>query len=543
MRRLVVHAGYGEMIYTNAPLLCHEALAKSVSLVLCSQEFRLAIRDAIVSIPEGQVKGCVQQLKTDISESLEWVKATYSLSAQNELGKLDPHGNGLYFDVQAELLGRCLSDMHTLFLDSLTVTSGNSNLVSVSLKDLMTVLRPSMNNLVAVQPDSVNKFLFTFTGKKLSDSGTGCVNYLLSTQWILLFFFRLYLSCRSLYRQALTLVDPDTSRKMSELMGDSLTAYAGKDWLERTDWISGGYFSWIFQPSASLSTILQSVSDFCLESNMTDCAPLIYVLNTMAIQRLVDLNRLIKSFEYLLERKEYLKLMNDVGSSPSSKNSKKLKKCIRCLRQEAADLSNFVMGYLPFLAKDQMSNSSPDDVTYKALDSQALCQYDNWDFEIGALNEKSLPSALWWIICQSIDVWGAHATKKKLKMFLSLLFQSSLVRVGGSFDDFAKQKSDGHGRLKNITACQISLELLRDTVLYEQTVRIHSYTLIHSTCMPSQCMSNNLCWRFSALLTSICTCNCYKLSLFCPLCRVYVCVMYLACSILSAILLFSHFVH
>lgn len=473
VRRLVLPADYGEMIrpkfMSSAPLFCREAHAKSVSLVLCSREFRLAIYDAIVSIPEGQVSGCIQQLKTDISECLDWVKATCSLPAQNELGKLNPHSSRLDFHVQAELLGRCLSDMHILVLDSLTVTSGNSNLIRVSVKDLMNVLRPSMNCLVAVQPDIVNEFLFTLTGEKISASGTGCINNIFSTQWILLFFFRLYLSSRSLYRQALSLVGPDTSRKMSELMGDSLTAYAGKDWLERTDWTSGGYFSWIFQPSASLFSILQSVSDFCLQDNVADCAPLIYVLNSMAIQRLVDLNRLIKSCEYILERKEYLKLTSDVGSSPGSKNGKKLKKCIICLRQEAAELTNFMMGYLPFLAKDQMNDSSPDDTTNKTLDGQALCEYGKWDFGIGALNEKSLPSALWWIICQSIDVWCTHAANKKLKMFLSLLFQRSLLRVGGSWDDFSNQKSDGHGHQKNITARQISLELLRDTVFYEQT--------------------------------------------------------------------------
>ncbi|GMP37637.1 hypothetical protein CsSME_00009228 [Camellia sinensis var. sinensis] len=474
VRHLVLLDNYGEVIGSklmlHAPSLCWEAYAKSMSMVLCSQELRLAIYNAIVSIPEGQVSGCIRQLKADISESLEWIKVSCSLASQNESGKLDPSSSQLYFDLKAELLGRGLSDIYILVLDSLTVTAGNSNLIRVSVKDLMTVLRLSMSSLVAIQPDSVNEFLSTVTGRTLSDSGTGCKNDFLSTHWVLLFFFRLYISCQSLYRQALSLVPPDTSRKMSKVMGDSVTAYSGKDWVERTDWTCGGYFSWILQPSASLFTIVQSVSDIYLKDTAADCAPLIYVLNTMAIQRLVDLNRMIKSFEYLLQRNEYLvqTLMDDAGSSPSKKNSKKLKKCISCLRQEAADLTDFMMGHLPLLAKDQTSFSSSNDATYKNIDAQALLEYDTWDFGVGALNEKSLPSALWWIICRSIDVWCTHAAKKKLKMFLSVLMRNTLVWGGNSLDDFTMQKTNEPGHLKNVTTRQISLELLRDTVLYEQ---------------------------------------------------------------------------
>ncbi|GFY94609.1 hypothetical protein Acr_09g0010550 [Actinidia rufa] len=474
LRRLVLPESWGEMIsstYTsNAPSVC-ETYAKSVSTVLCSQEFRLAIHDAVVSIPEGQVSGTIQQLKTEISESLEWVKISFSVTAQNELGKLNPRSSKMYFDLQAELLGRCLSDMHTLVLDYLTVTAGNSNLIRVSVKDLMTVLRHTMNSLVAVEPDSVHEFLSRVTGRSFNNSGTGCKNDLLSTHWVLLFFFRLYMSCRSLYRQALSLVPPDTSRKMSEVMGDSVTAYSGKDWVESTDWTSGGYFSWILQPSASLFTIIQSVSDIYLKETTADCAPLVYVLNIMAVQRLVDLNRLIMSFEYLLQRKEYLvktMLMDDVGSASHCKNNKKLKKCLLCLRQEAADLTNFMMGHLPFLAKDKMSIPSSDDAIYESIDALSMCEYDKWDFGVGALNEKSLPSALCWIICQSIDVWCTHAAKKKLKIFLSLLIQNSLLGVRGSLDDLTKQNTNERGQLKNVTARQISLAVIRDTVLYEQ---------------------------------------------------------------------------
>ncbi|XP_052193087.1 uncharacterized protein LOC127801749 isoform X2 [Diospyros lotus] len=451
-----------------------KSYAESVSMVLCSKDFRTAIHNAIVAIPEGQVSGCIQQLKIDILESLEWIKVSCSLCAQNELAKWDPDRSKLCFDLQVELLGRGLSDIHALVLDSLTVTAGNSNLVRVSMKDLMAVLRLSMSNLVALHSNSVNEFLSEITGTAPSDSYK---NDFPSTYWFLLFFFRQYMSCRSLCRQVLSLVPPDMARKMPAAMTDSVTAYSGKDWLEMTDWTCGGYFSWIVEPSASLFTVIQYVSDTYLKDNTADCSPLIYILNSMAIQRLVDLNRLIKCFEYLLQRNNNLvhtTLLEDAGASPYSKNSKKLRKFILRLKQEAADLTNFMMGHLPLLAKHQVSMFSLEDATNKNLDGQYLCKYDAWDFSVGSLNEKSLPSALWLIICQNIDVWCAHATKKKLKMFLSLLIQNSLLHEGSSCGDLAEQETSEPGHVKNVTTRQISLELLRHTVLYEQRfVRRH----------------------------------------------------------------------
>uniref|UniRef100_A0A5B7BNV3 Nucleolar 27S pre-rRNA processing Urb2/Npa2 C-terminal domain-containing protein n=1 Tax=Davidia involucrata TaxID=16924 RepID=A0A5B7BNV3_DAVIN len=455
----------------------YESYAKSVGMLLCSQEFRLVIYNAIKSIPEGQASGCIRQLKADISESLEWMKVKFSSAAGNELGKLNRSScSKLCFDLQAKLMGRGLSEMYTLILDSLTVTAGNSNLIGVSVKDLITIIRPSTSSLVVLQPDSVHEFLSTVTGRTFN-KGTECKIDLPSTHWVLLFFFRLYMSCRSLYRQAISLVPPDTSRKMSGVMGDSLTAYSGRDWLEKTDWTDEGYFSWVVQPSASLLAIIQAVSDIYLQGIVADSSPLIYVLNAMALQRLVDLNRLIKSFEYLLQKNDCLvqkKLMDDAGLSLYRKRSRKWKRWVSDFRQEAAGLTNFMMGYLPLVAKDQLSISTSDDATYKDISARSLCENDAWDFCVGAVNEKSLPPAFWWIICQNIDIWCIHAVKKKLKMFLLLLIQNSLPCVRSHLDDFGKYNTTAPGHLKEVTAYQISLELLRDTVLYEQRfVRRH----------------------------------------------------------------------
>ncbi|CAK9138331.1 unnamed protein product [Ilex paraguariensis] len=447
VRRLALPIRNGE---TCTPQYPYVAYAESLRTVLCSLELRLSIYNAIRSIPEGQASGFIRQLTSDISESLEWMKGKCSLAAGNEDLKPSVSSYSLPCNnLQAELLGRALSEVYIVILDSMIVTTGNSNLVSVAVKDLMAVIRPSMSSLVALEPDSVTKFLFMVIGRTYNQ-GTGVKFDFQSTHWIFIFFFRLYMSCRSLYRQTISLVAPDTSKKMSEIIGDTLTAYSGRDWLERTVWADKGYFSWIIQPSASLLTVIQAVSDIYLHDPVADCSPLIYVLNVMALQRLVDLNRLIKSFEYLLRRNTHLvqtKSTDDAELSMHLKKGRKWERCVSNLRQEATGLTNFMMEYLPLVAKDA------------------------WDFSFGSVNEKSLTSAIWWILCQNLDVWFTHVSKKKLKMFLSVLIQNSLPCLSSGLEDLGKHNISKHGHLKKVTAHQISLELLSNTLLYEQRVR------------------------------------------------------------------------
>ncbi|KAK3028644.1 hypothetical protein RJ639_037824 [Escallonia herrerae] len=406
-------------------------------MVLCSQEFRIAISSAIKSIPEGQATGCIRQLATDISESLDWMKGNCSIAA--EKGQID---------LQAELLGRGLSEVYTLILDSLTVTTGNSSSVGVSLKGLVAVIRPIMSGLVGLQEDPLYEFMSIFMGSTFSKkAGKRTEVY---SQWAVLLFFRLYLSSRSLQRQIISLVPPDTSRELSGVMHDSFTAYSARDWLESAGGGDESYFSWIVQPSTSLLSVLQAVSNIFIADTFASCSPLVYVLNAMALQRLVDLNKLIKSFEYLLQRNDNLilsKLTDDTGSSLRRKRSRKWRRCVSDLRQEAEGLTEFIMGYLPLVAKDHLCISS----TVGAR---------QWDFGISSMNEKSLPSAIWWIICQNVDIWSRYAANKKLKKFLSLLIQNSLPNTISSTN-----RPDSE---KTVSVHQISVDLLSDAVLYEQ---------------------------------------------------------------------------
>lgn len=404
-------------------LLYYESLTKSLRLILCSPELWLSIHNAVKSIPEGQVSLCIQELATDLSESLKWMKGNFGNLCQ-------------------VVLGCGLSEVYALILDSLMVTSGNSSLVGVSLNDLMTEIRPVMSIMISQQSDGVHEFLSEVSGCKDEKA--------FSAHWIFVFFFRLYMSSRSLNRQAVSLAPPMTSIKMSEVMGDSFTAYSGNDWLEKTE-KDEGYFSWISQPSASLLLIIEGISDIFVKENVVDISPLTYVLNAMTIQRLVDLNRLVNSFEFVIKRNDMLiSSTNEDGTY--SKQNKRLRKRLSKLTEEASGLTNFMMGHLSFLKK---------------------CQEDYpWDIAVATINKKSLPSAFWQIVCQNIDILSFHATKKKSKMFLSVLLQNSLPCANNNFKQFGEHNNVGKvGNLKTVTGEELSLELLSNTMLYEEKVR------------------------------------------------------------------------
>ncbi|PON83410.1 Nucleolar 27S pre-rRNA processing, Urb2/Npa2, C-terminal [Trema orientale] len=440
IRLLISHNGDGEVKYTRflTPLQ-DEALAKSVGMLLSSHEFKDAVHRALKSMPEGQASACLQHLIIDISESLKWMKTNDLVVDEKEFVKPNP---GSRFNLRAELLGRGLSEVYALVLNSVPVTMGNSNLVGLSVKDLITALYPYMSSLVGLQPDAANKFLFSVTGisfdTDLAGNKSDLQSIRVSTHWIFLFFFQLYVSCRILYRQAASFMPPDSSRKMSAAMGDSFAAFSGGDWMHKTDWMNDDYFSCFLQPSASLLTVIQAVSNIFV-LGAADCCPLTYVMHAMALQRLVDLNRQIKSFEYLLQNNDSLvqiALLDAADLSRYQKRNKKLGRRISILRQEAAGLTGFMMEHLSLVSKTQQLISASDDTTCEELSAH---ESDEWDFGVSSVNKKSLPTAVWWILCQNIDVWCTHAAKKKLKMYLSLLIHTSISYGRSSFGQFVRR--------------------------------------------------------------------------------------------------------
>lgn len=450
------------------------SFANSFSMFLYCPEFSHSIGSAIKAVPEGQASGCIRELIADISESLEWIKVASLFPYKTDQRKQVPHISGLQcFDLQIELLGRGLSEVYVLILDSLTVTTGNSSLVSISVKDLMALIGTNLSSLVSEKVNSIDEFLSVVLGRTLDDKGTGSGAWEMSTHWILVFLFRIYLSCRSLQRQSISLLAPNISKKMSQKMGDSFTAYSGSEWLERTGLLEEGYFSWIIEPSASLLAVINIVSDVYLRDVVMDCSPLICVMNLMALQRLVDLNKQIRSIDYLLWKNDNLtqsKIADDAGLSFSCKNTRKLKMLVSDLRHEAASLTKFMMGYLKLVTKNQLYIPSSEDASSKDIFLQHAHKIEAWDLGIGSVNKKSVPSAVWWILCRNIDVWCAHARKKDLKKFMSILVHSSIPYLSNELNE-NKIHIKKMATTREVNISQISLEVLGNSVLYEQRVR------------------------------------------------------------------------
>ncbi|GAB2267950.1 hypothetical protein Dimus_002925 [Dionaea muscipula] len=438
---------------------------KSARFLLCSQKFRCAISNAIQTIPEGQASECLGKVTKDISASLEWMNAGCSAEVEDKPNKVRNRG----FNVKSELFG-VLSEIYTQILDSISVTIGNGKAVAVSVEKLVMVLHPYLTSVLALEQGGCEGFVLSATENTLKSnkrkSKTDAKNMYL---WMCLFFFHLYLSCRSLFKQAVSLNPPDSSKDMD--FGDPFTTYFGCDWTKRTDQAVEGYFSWIFRASASLHAVVQFVMHNFVQEDSTGFFPLVYVMHAMAFQRLVDLNRQIQLIEYLVLADDNLlksKLIDGVGPSLLPKKRKKWEKLLTGLRQEAASLANFVLGYISMYKGTQLSVSTVGKEIANDSSTRTHEENDQWDLAVCSVNQKTLPIALWWITCQNLDIWCIHAAKSKLKLFLSLLISSALPLEECDVEDVRKNANNYTGDLTGVTVHQTSLELLHDTVFYEQ---------------------------------------------------------------------------
>ncbi|XP_022947378.1 uncharacterized protein LOC111451261 isoform X1 [Cucurbita moschata] len=466
MRTAISNEGESEKDYASfMTSLGHEAYGKSVGMLLSSQEIKFAIHKAIKYIPEGQASGIIQQLTEDMTETLGWLRqCNMNMNTRNNTEDLN---------MQTVLLGRGLSEVYALMLDSLMITSGNAFQVGTSIENLVSVIRPCMSNLVGPQADGAKAFFAAVIGKTCDDmvaDEDNCLGFGVTSHWVFVFFLCLYMSCRNLYRQAISLMPPSSSRKMSAAIGDSFVAYSACDWMQRTDWSDEGYFSWIIRPSASVLVVAQSVCSLYHQDTSVGWYPLIYVLLTMALQRLVDLNKQIGSLEYLYQRNENLmqvEVLGDDGLSVLQKKSKKYSRLVSVLRKEAEDLTDFMMRHFSLVAKRQVLNSTKEVATSNDKSTVMLSEIDDWDFSICNVNKRSFPTAVWWIVCQNVDIWVNHAAKKKLKMFLSFLIRTSHQFLVSSDTKIGRQQTNGFRQLKKVSLQQISSAALSDPIFYE----------------------------------------------------------------------------
>ncbi|KAJ6985698.1 hypothetical protein NC653_023600 [Populus alba x Populus x berolinensis] len=249
----------------------------------------------------------------------------------------------------------------------------------------MAVIRPYISILVGPEPESVNEFISSVTGRASDVRLAGnTADMLKSTHWVLVFFSRMYMSCRSLYRQAITLVSPDVLRKMSTV---------------------------------------------------------------------------IKALEYMQQSNDNFvrfKLLDDAGSSLYRERSREWNKHINAVKQEATDLTGFMMSYLSLLINEQLPVYSSNARTCLDNCNQAMHESDKWVLDVCSVIEKSWPAAIWWIIFRNIDVLEKSVlplfgdielnASPKWQEDLSALENSSVVsgRKSSTCDEIAVGKSISH---------------------------------------------------------------------------------------------------
>ena len=154
-----------------------------------------------------------------------------------------------------------------------------------------------------------------------------------------------------------------------------------------------------------------------------------YILYGVALQRLVDLNRDIKSLEYVSQISDH-QMHGTVLEHVS------------VLKSEGEELTEFLLGNTIIPGFSEVG-------AFETIDDTDQC----------------LPAVRLGILSQHIDIWCPHAGKKNMKSFLSQLIGSSVMSKLGLENSVDKGNQNKQTRLE-----QSSLVLLCDSVLYEHEV-------------------------------------------------------------------------
>ncbi|KAJ3702578.1 hypothetical protein LUZ61_006283 [Rhynchospora tenuis] len=401
-------------------------LVSSLTTMLCSTSLRLSISNSVRSMPERQAGSFIEELKVDLVGILKWMADSI-----------------LDFDLKAEILGRVLSELYTLLLDSFTVNSSNSTLVGNSVEKLIGEIRPSFSPLVENKPEKENR---NQDGNKNETVficcllGGNSIPWRAAISWAMVFFFRLYASCRSLYRQSICLMPSDQAKKLSELIGSSIVTNFGTEWRDYSTSISLGYFSWISNPSISLLDLIQSLSDALFSEIHIGRFSLTYSLVIMAFQRLHDLNREIQVSKVLQKEEDY--------SGRDKKRRKQIKEKVCDLEVEVAGLTDFLIRNM--ITFENELNSNGNMLILRSCSSE----------------ESSFMVEFWGILCSNIDIWGLYASKRGLNRFFSCLLYYC---ISNEIGDGEKEVVGNRDILRGI-----SLELLGSLLIYDEPVLANS---------------------------------------------------------------------
>ncbi|KAJ1298318.1 hypothetical protein BS78_01G443600 [Paspalum vaginatum] len=424
---------------------------ESLTTLLSSEKLMGAICTSIKSMPQGQSSRCIEELTSDLTETLNWMRGCSMEDDLNKLGGPSISRRSLFCQ-KAEFLGRHLSEIYASVLNSITVTASNSALVGKSVERLVNSFQPNFSHLVRSESKDPSGFISSIMGACLSKKQHANWQKIPSFPRIYDFFFRLYISCRSLYQECIGLMPPDLATGATKSVGNPFISCSGKEWTNPANILGKGYFALIVENSNSLLDVIESLSE-SIPRKYASFVPLVYTFHVMALQRLNDLNRQIKAFQFLLEDDAWQLDKKDVGSTQLLMDSCSL---------EAARLTKFMMSYVKLLSSGQTGPFGCYEVS------------GSWDLSVCSLDEGSFSIAAWRLLCENIDVWSIHASKKDLKNFFSNLIRFSFIQKRCSTD--MEETNDTQSLYRGMTLHSISVGVLCDTVIYDQKVLLKNLT-------------------------------------------------------------------
>lgn len=340
-----------------------EVVSVAVEKTVCTPRYLVTLGSVIRKLPEGQVANLLRSLQTAVSGTLD----AFDLQQATPLSKASKF--------QGSVKG--LLEVFTCILQHANVTSSNSISAGGAVGELLIrVLTPSMTELVDVCSTEKESLL---------------VEHHVSTKSLLL--LSMYTSCRVLHRQCLSLMPPKNARKASISIFDKEIDVLTADETEVVSYLKvSGFLMPLQRGYVKMSKFLARLTQRILSWNGMPSSVVIYTINSIAIQSLVDLDRRVWAVKFLISKAE---------------SKKKYMKVLRSLEKEGAKLVSIVL-----------NNFIPSD------DEETSATTVKWNRLISTLDSSKVYIARLHLICETVDVWSTFANERHVQNFVMVLLRA-----------------------------------------------------------------------------------------------------------------------
>ncbi|XP_002978983.2 uncharacterized protein LOC9659607 [Selaginella moellendorffii] len=344
--------------------------AQGLKSFFCDPLLLNALRKMIENMPEAQAPEVVNMVSRDALETLRMINST---------------------DVVVEAVVMASGELHAQILENLNITSTNAYQVGVNVRQLVNsvVAEPLFDLLVKISKGKVKK-LAEWAGLKA------------------FFLLRLYLICRMLHRQCISLMAPLKAGKAAEAAHELHLDSLEIDWMEiALEPQDLSTFSWIGQATS----VTALINGLLLVTRKKSFPSLYYLMDLLAIQRLSDLQRYIQSVEYFEAKLTSSSVEDPVLHSLDSVDYQNGKS------SSEGDVRQLLLDF----------KAEAKDLVVLLLDGGTSCSLKeigetvitSWNGVVVMLTEESMPSARWQLISRTIDLWSRYASRKCLTSCLS----------------------------------------------------------------------------------------------------------------------------